>query len=449
MDTNILTHPDIDPDNIALSARLPGELPGVPHDDGIQNEHPAPEAGERLPRSRRTKSKRRGMLLAGVAAAAVVAVGAGVFLLTPFNHFYPLPRLASTVRNAATSAGVKLPAVLAPSASLANVTLPPAAPPATRDHYAAKPREDEVAELLALHPAAKDHPATAIPKVAAPLIIPPTAAQPEKAPANPPTAIVAAASLAPSDPPAGYVPSEPGATGQPVRPRDATAAILAAIPASGDPAGKPAPAVPPIPAPAAVPAVPASVPVALAASPAADPIAVAHDLRAAPMAAQDQVQVLGLVTEMASVVKHLREQNAQLRADFGKSSADTAAHLADYERRLAMAEARTAVTAAGDDASPPPALPAADPAPIVAKPVSVTRAMAVLPASAGSAAGKSYRVQAASPGLALLAEVERGGGEGAQMQVIVGDTIPDYGRVKSIAQKGTAWVVTTEHGQIQ
>ena len=26
MDTNILTHPDIDPENIALSARLPGEL---------------------------------------------------------------------------------------------------------------------------------------------------------------------------------------------------------------------------------------------------------------------------------------------------------------------------------------------------------------------------------------------------------------------------------------
>jgi hypothetical protein len=167
------------------------------------------------------------------------------------------------------------------------------------------------------------------------------------------------------------------------------------------------------------------------------------------MAAQDQVQVLGLVTEMASVVKHLREQNAQLRADFGKSSADTAAHLADYERRLAMAEAKSAVTAAGGDAGLPPALPATDPAPIVAKPVSVTRAVAVLPAVTGSAVAKSYRVQAASPGLALLAEVERGGGEGAQMQVIVGDTIPDYGRVKSIAQKGTVWVVTTEHGLIQ
>ena len=168
------------------------------------------------------------------------------------------------------------------------------------------------------------------------------------------------------------------------------------------------------------------------------------------MAAQDQVQVLGLVTEMASVVKHLREQNAQLRADFGKSSADTAAHLADYERRLAMAEARSAVTAAGDDASLA-AGSASGGSRTHRRQTSVCHARHGRPARRrpDRAAGKSYRVQAASPGLALLAEVERGGGEGAQMQVIVGDTIPDYGRVKSIAQKGTAWVVTTEHGQIQ
>jgi hypothetical protein len=58
-------------------------------------------------------------------------------------------------------------------------------------------------------------------------------------------------------------------------------------------------------------------------------------------------------------------------------------------------------------------------------------------------------VQAASPGLALLAEVERGGGEGAQIQVVVGDTIPGYGRVKDISQRGTTWSVTTENGAIQ
>jgi hypothetical protein len=167
------------------------------------------------------------------------------------------------------------------------------------------------------------------------------------------------------------------------------------------------------------------------------------------MAAPDQVEVLGLVTEMASVVKRLREQNAELRADFGKSSADAASRLADHERRLALAEARSAVAAASNVGNPAMVEPAADPAPIVARPVAITRAMAVVPAVTGPTAPKSYRVQAASPGLALLAEVERGGGEGAQMQVVVGDTIPDYGRVKSIAQKGTVWVVTTEHGQIQ
>jgi len=60
-----------------------------------------------------------------------------------------------------------------------------------------------------------------------------------------------------------------------------------------------------------------------------------------------------------------------------------------------------------------------------------------------------YRVQAASPGLAMLAEVDRGGGEGAQFEVLVGDKIPGYGKVTSIGQRGTAWVVATEHGDIQ
>jgi len=454
MDTNILTHPDIDPESIGLSARLPGEQGELPPADGVQNLQPAPEADEHRPSPQRAKSKRPNTLLVGAAAGAVAAVGAGVFLLSPYNHFYPVPRLTSTVRNAPGSAGVKPPAVLAPSASLANVTLPPAAPPATRDHYAPKPRPEEVAELLALHPAAKDHAG-----VAAPANEPSSAGPSERAPApqapiavNPPAPMASAANTARSDAPAGYVPSEPGADAQPGRPRDATATILAALPSPGKATVEPVPAAPPLPAPAAAQVASASVPTVLAAPAPADPIAVAHDLRAAPLAEQDQIQVLGLVTEMASVVKHLREQNAQLRADFGKSSAETATRLADYERRLTLAEAKSAVTAANEPANPAPAEPATDPAPIVARPVSITRAMATMPAMpavSGSTAAKSYRVQAASPGLALLAQVERGGGEGAQIQVVVGDTIPEYGRVKSIAQKGTVWVVTTEHGQIQ
>ena len=80
-------------------------------------------------------------------------------------------------------------------------------------------------------------------------------------------------------------------------------------------------------------------------------------------------------------------------------------------------------------------------------PVTVTRADMALPVAASEA--KHYRVQAASPGLALLTEVERGGGDGAQIQVIVGGTIPGYGRVKSIAQIGSSWSVKTENGDIR
>jgi hypothetical protein len=64
-------------------------------------------------------------------------------------------------------------------------------------------------------------------------------------------------------------------------------------------------------------------------------------------------------------------------------------------------------------------------------------------------AATRYRVQAASPGLAMLTEVERGGGDGAQVQVMVGDTIPGWGRVISVEQRGTSWVVSTQHGVIE
>jgi hypothetical protein len=189
-------------------------------------------------------------------------------------------------------------------------------------------------------------------------------------------------------------------------------------------------------------------------SPQPDALAKATNLRASPMTPPEQVQVLNLVTEVAAMVKDLRKQQSQLRADLGKSSADVAARLTDYERRLALAEARSAVTAADDPAGSIPvkvAEAATDPAAATLKPIPVTatRPVAVVPSPLVPSAPKAYRVQAASPGLALLAQVDRGGGDGAQMQVVVGDTVPDYGRVKSIGQKGTAWVVTTEHGAIQ
>jgi len=293
-------------------------------------------------------------------------------------------------------------------------------------------------------------------------------------------------------PPPGYVPSEPGANpasipatpgappvvgaadaapplpavaapalpvGEP--PHDATAGVLAAL----GPASKPAGSSLPSPAPPAQTDAPP--PPALPVEP-RDPVETAGALRPAPLTPADQVQVLELVTQMASMVRDLRAQHAQLRADFGKTAADNAARLADFERRLALAEARHALSAAqiaGEPLAPLPTASASAPAgempaahgsgagqagsaSAITAPVAVTPVAAALPGSDKGPA-KRYRVQAASPGLALLAEIDRGGGDGAQLEVLVGDAIPGYGKITSIGQRGTAWVVTTEHGNIQ
>jgi hypothetical protein len=102
----------------------------------------------------------------------------------------------------------------------------------------------------------------------------------------------------------------------------------------------------------------------------------------------------------------------------------------------------SAASAGTDPVRPSVPAPPAKPAPVLA-----TAAAELPPSNQGAA--RRYRVQAASPGLALLAEIDRGGGEGAQLEVLVGDKIPGYGKITSIGKRGIAWVVATEHGTIQ
>jgi hypothetical protein len=157
-----------------------------------------------------------------------------------------------------------------------------------------------------------------------------------------------------------------------------------------------------------------------------------------------------MVTLLSTMVRNLEIQQTQLQAFVKGSAGDTAVRLDDFGQRLAFSEARNAIAAAQDVGGPTPADDSTRPP--SRPPVVLTRAAAALPtivAAQGGPGAKRYHVQAASPGLALLAEVERGGGEGAQIQVVVGDTIPGYGRVKDISQRGTTWSVTTENGAIQ
>ena len=185
----------------------------------------------------------------------------------------------------------------------------------------------------------------------------------------------------------------------------------------------------------------------------ADAVSQALRLQAGPMSDGEQAKVLELVTQIATMVRDLKSQNATLRADFARTTADDQARLADFARRIDLAEATQAVAAAkgaGElpaTASPVVATAFAERPAMAPASAAITRADVAVPAAAPREA-KRYRVQAASPGLALLTEIARGGGDGAQIQVTVGDVIPGWGKVKSVAQRGTSWVVSTEHGVI-
>jgi hypothetical protein len=420
---------------------------------------------------------RRRILLLGAAVITLCGAGAATLLVFPNNHAYPVPHVASTLRHWAAGMGIARTEPLAPAASLAGVPTA-SAEPVTREKYQPKRKDEQLQEVLALRGGAPEGSRGDGKSKVPPAAVPPAPGQNAGA----------------SDrdaPPPGYVPSEPGANpasipatpgarrvvgaadaapplpavaapalpaGEP--PHDATAGVLAALGPASRPAGSALPSTAP-PAQADAPHTPA-----LAVEP-RDPVETAGALRPAPLTPADQVQVLELVTQMASMVRDVRAQHAQLRADFGKSAADNAARLGDFERRLALAEARHALSAAQIAGEPLASVLASAPAPAgeapapsgssagragsataVTAPVVVTPAAAALPGSDKGAA-KRYRVQAASPGLALLAEIDRGGGDGAQLEVLVGDTIPGYGKITSIGQRGTAWVVTTEHGNIQ
>lgn len=99
---------------------------------------------------------------------------------------------------------------------------------------------------------------------------------------------------------------------------------------------------------------------------------------------------------MATMVRELKQQNASLRADFAKTQDDERARLQDFERRVTLAEARKAMSAAAADPSEPaPAPPGAD-APPPARPVSLVRASAALPVNLPAEA-KRYRCRPLHP----------------------------------------------------
>jgi hypothetical protein len=205
-------------------------------------------AGDRLAASDPPARRRwRYALLTTVPLAALALAGASAFLVSPYNHVMPVPRMVSTVHDLAAKVGVNLELPLAPAASLANVPIPPPAGPMIRPKYVEPSRKEQLAELLRLHgDVAHGEPVTPAPpsdstaplreaspsgRLGAPL---PTA------PGGPAVTVAAASPQGPASAPAGYVPREPGA------PPEAPLAGVATV--IGQPAPAPPPATPEGPA---------------------------------------------------------------------------------------------------------------------------------------------------------------------------------------------------------
>src|SRR5271165_6407664 len=167
MDSHITSDPSLGMKGPVPSARLPGE----PDFESLTGAEEPPLHAEARPASQppaRARRRRRG-LLAGVAIAALLVAGTGVFLISPFNRVVPIPRaVTSTVHQLASQAGLAPERPVAPSAALAAVQVPPQPGTIVQPKYAPAPPGDELAELLRLHPGTP-RPPPAVPSSPAPV----------------------------------------------------------------------------------------------------------------------------------------------------------------------------------------------------------------------------------------------------------------------------------------
>ncbi|MGI4946897.1 MAG: hypothetical protein ACRYHQ_41135 [Janthinobacterium lividum] len=386
---------------------------------------PAPDAVAPEP-AVKTANKRRSSLMTSAAVGVTLMAAAGVFLISPYNHIIPLNLAAlqgnRTVPPGATQS-IAIPAPIAASANLARAPSPQPTPAPNRPIVSSRPRADEMREIVNLRPGSSTREAPPSDK--------PAEDRQATAPVPPPVAVANIEAPVAQPPITTQVPAAPVVSPAPVL----------------QPVPMPTPARPTVTAPAPT-----------------DPVVVAATLQASPMSTPQQVDVLNVVTELGTLLRNQRAENAQLREDVQQMRERLDTQLNDYARRLSLAEARGAINAAMGAGTPsantsPGLMPASITvmAPI-SSPVSALRGSraAVPPVLAASPAPvaaqdapRRYRVQAASPGLAMLAEVDRTGDAGNLLQVSIGDDVPGYGKVKSIAQQGAAWVLTAERGTIR
>ncbi len=438
--------PDGEAEKVERAAVAGGDHPVVDDSQGRDGAEVA-AAGK----AKRPVLKRRGALAAALAAG--VAIPAIVVLNWP--HSAPRP----VVEPGMLADGQTK--VMAPSAALA--TAPPReAPNVSRDRpLVNETRRDELTEMLSFKGGDKavdgsrpkaDAPATApsgitgqSPKAepasatAAPAVQPPETASPASAhPASERSAVPPAAPEA--MPPASIEQARAVDAAQTSASRLVTAPSLAPRPS--------AVARDPAPSTAALPPEPGLGEAAKIEARLADLETALKDrsneARARLEAEKAETHTLEKIAELGALVTRLTGQVKDLQDKVQTLSTGAEEKFADLTRRVALSEANRAVASAENAGSAGSGSP-----PQEKGSVDRSEAQERMPMKVAAADVKrKYRIQAASPGLAMLAAVD-GSPDDRPVEVAIGTELPGYGKVMSIEQHGEAWVVKADRGSIE
>lgn len=480
MDTHVTAAPELDRIGTPLRPPigLPGELgastgPGggrrdAPDEAPVPPPAPAVSAGQPVPRKR---SRRKGLLLTAAFGAVLVGVGGA-------GWWYRQDLTALDLRH------LEAPAFLHRWAGLA--AQPPAevgvesgAVPVTQARRAApapavpRPQASEFASLQSLPGSLPAEVGVSAPSQSPAITprdpVPSSPASTEVPPAPPPAPaaqpVLSADSVAgvPPAPPAPVAPPVPS-NGPVIGAAVATDAAPAPSPAAGTSAAPPPaasadtsvavsapaqqpPAAPPVNAPAPASAVSSAPPVR-------DPVAAAGELRAAPLSLPEQIKVVDLVKELGAQLRDTRTEVAQLRATVAQLVETVETKTTQFESRLSLAEAGTVLAQSARAGNPEASAPAPSSPPTfrvasAGRAVPLPMAATTSPAASPPRTVKDYRIQGASPGLAVLSVLNSPPGGQTVIEVAIGSEVPGVGRIKAIFQRGTAWVVQTDAGAIQ
>jgi hypothetical protein len=155
-----------------------------------------------------------------------------------------------------------------------------------------------------------------------------------------------------------------------------------------------------------------------------------------------ETQQSGQIAQLAAIVTRLTGQVKDLQGAVQTMSSGSETKFADLTRRVSMSESKNAVAAA-ERASDSQSTEGS-----AASSVGVTgQAQGARMKAAALDQKHNYRIQAASPGLAMLSAID-GGADTRPVEIAIGTDLPGYGKVRSIEQHGQAWIVKTDRGEI-